>query len=82
MSTDRQRTFTLEDGQKVTIKSRRLAANRGFFVFINDQKFNCFNKIDRQLAEDSAYVRWVRQQDPGEATQPLNHATTCQGQNP
>ena len=58
----RQRTFHLEDGRKVTIKSRQLEGTRGFFVWINDQKFNAFNRFIRQDAEDSAYVRWVAQQ--------------------
>lgn len=62
----KQRTFYLEDGEKVTIKSRQLGGVRGFFVWINGQKFNSFNKFIRQDAEDSAYVRWVSQQDPGD----------------
>jgi len=59
----KQRTFHLDDGTKVSIKSRQLAGTRGFFVWINGQKFNAFNKFIRQDAEDSAYVRWVRQQE-------------------
>ena len=59
----KQRTITLDDGQKVVIKSRqRDYGGGGFVVWINDQRFNAFSKITHQDAQDSAYVRWVNQQ--------------------
>ncbi len=65
----RQRTFYLDDGEKVSIKSRQRGGGTvGFVVWINGQKFNAFRKITHQDAQDSAYVRWVSQRDPGEGT--------------
>ena len=57
---DKQRTFYVGD-KKVQIKTRRLANARGFFVFINGQKFFS-NRLDRDEAEEGCYAHWVRQQ--------------------
>ena len=57
----RQRTFHV-NGERIQIKSRPrtyMGNHAGFYVWINGERQHR-NALDRQTAEDAAYVAWVR----------------------
>ena len=56
-----QRTFYLDDGRKVQIKTRRIY--HGWIVNINGKDYPMRNRIDPESAEDRAYVKWVNDQE-------------------
>jgi len=61
MSNVKQRTFKVNN-QRITIKSRPQTYCRnlsGWYVFINDSKY-FVNTLERRVAEDIAYVRFVK----------------------
>jgi hypothetical protein len=56
----KQRTFYV-NGHKVTIASKcatSVGNFRGWYVHINGERY-FVNRLERQDAEDRAYVRWV-----------------------
>jgi hypothetical protein len=57
----RQRTFYVDD-EKIVIKTRAksyMNNPNGYTVNINGVRFNAFNFITRNEAEDWAYAKWV-----------------------
>lgn len=56
---NQQMTFFTNSNEKITIKRRRLANNRGWYIFINGERF--FKNIPcGDEAEAAAFVAWMR----------------------
>jgi len=66
MASLRQKTYTLKNGVKVTVKSRprtSMGNLSGYYVWVNGERRFVF-KLEREHAEVVAVCRWIRENCP------------------